>query len=88
MIDSPQKNLGHGGTRDAVIADAIAIDDFYRHLTSWLAEQGADAQVIIVDNSPPMLVEENVVVKYSRNEHRPPYGLIDDETTADEGNPE
>lgn len=40
MIDSPQKNLGHGATRDAVIADAIAIDDLYRHLTSWLAEQG------------------------------------------------
>jgi hypothetical protein len=88
MIDSPQKNLGHGGTRDAVIADAIAIDDFYRHLTSWLAEQGAGAQVIIVDNSPPMLVEENVVVRYSRNEDRPPYGLIDDETTTDEGSPE
>ncbi len=88
MIDSPQKNLGHGATRDAVIADAIAIDDFYRHLSSWLAEQGAGAQVIIVDNSPPMLVEENVVVRYSRNEDRPPYGLIDDETTTDEGSPE
>ncbi|MFD9285959.1 DNA recombination protein RecN [Streptomyces mirabilis] len=88
MIDSPQKNLGHGATRDAVIADAIAIDDFYRHLTSWLAEQGAGAQVIIVDNSPPVLVEENVVVRYSRNEDRPPYGLIDDETTTDEGSPE
>ncbi|WP_244219270.1 DNA recombination protein RecN [Streptomyces globisporus] len=88
MIDSPQKNLGHGGPRDAVIADAIAIDDFYRHLTSWLAGQGAGAQVIIVDNSPPVLVEENVVVRYSRNEDRPPYGLIDDETTTDEGSPE
>ncbi|MET9053426.1 DNA recombination protein RecN [Streptomyces bacillaris] len=88
MIDSPQKNLGHGGTRDAVIADAIAIDDFYRHLTSWLAEQGAGAQVIIVDNSPPVLVEDNVVVRYSRNEDRPPYGLIDDETTTDESSPE
>lgn len=88
MIDSPQKNLGHGATRDAVIADAIAIDDFYRHLSNWLAEQGAGAQVIIVDNSPPLLVEENVVVRYSRNEDRPPYGLIDDETTTDEGSPE
>ncbi|MFE5484150.1 DNA recombination protein RecN [Streptomyces sp. NPDC056527] len=84
MIDSPQKNLGHGGTRDAVIADAVAIDDFYRHLTGWLAEQGFGAQVIIVDNSPPTLVEDNVVVRYSRSEDRPPYGLIDDETTAEE----
>lgn len=87
MIDSPQKNLGHGATRDALIADAIAIDDFYRHLTTWLAEQGAGAQVIIVDNSPPTLVEDNVVVRYSRNEDRPPYGLIDDETTTDEASP-
>ncbi|MFE3865536.1 DNA recombination protein RecN [Streptomyces goshikiensis] len=88
MIDSPQKNLGHGGTRDAAIADAIAIDDFYRHLTRWLAEQGSGAQVIIVDNSPPPLVEDNVVVRYSRSEERPPYGLIDDETTTDEGDGE
>ncbi|WP_030848266.1 hypothetical protein [Streptomyces sp. NRRL F-4474] len=83
MIDSPQKNLGHGGTRDAAIADAIAIDDLYRHLTSWLAEQGSGAQVIIVDNSPPRLVEDNVVVRYSRSEERPPYGLIDDEITTE-----
>jgi DNA repair exonuclease SbcCD ATPase subunit len=27
MIDSPRKNLGHGGTRDALIADAVSIDD-------------------------------------------------------------
>ncbi|MFD3719992.1 DNA recombination protein RecN [Streptomyces sp. NPDC058674] len=89
MIDSPQKNLGHSGTRDAVIADAIAIDDFYRHLTDWLAEEGAGAQLIIVDNSPPTLVEDNVVVRYSRNEDQPPYGLIDDETTVGEdGHPQ
>ncbi|MFD8413946.1 DNA recombination protein RecN [Streptomyces sp. NPDC059650] len=89
MIDSPQKNLGHGATRDAVIADAVAIDDFYHHLTSWLAEQGAGAQVLIVDNSPPALAEDYVVVRYSRSEDRPPYGLIDDETTSEEaGHPQ
>ncbi|MER5934683.1 DNA recombination protein RecN [Streptomyces sp. NPDC002054] len=84
MIDSPQKNLGHGGTLDAAIADAIAIDDFYRHLNTWLAEHGDGAQLIIVDNSPPDLVEGNVVVRFSRNEDRPPYGLIDDETSTEE----
>ncbi|RSO10044.1 DNA recombination protein RecN [Streptomyces sp. WAC 06783] len=83
MIDSPQKNLGHGGTLDAVIADAVAIDDFYRHLTVWLAERGTTAQLIIVDNSPPLLAEGNVVARYSRNEERPPYGLIEDETSTD-----
>ncbi|MFE5811637.1 hypothetical protein [Streptomyces sp. NPDC056491] len=72
MIDNPQKNLAHGATRDAAIADASAINDFYHHLATWLAEQGAGAQVIIVDNSPPSLAEGSVVVRYSRNEDRPP----------------
>lgn len=84
MIDSPQKNLGHGGTLDAVIADAVAIGDFYQHLSRWLADRGSRAQLIIADNSPPPLVENDVVVRYSRNEDRPPYGLIEDETSADE----
>ncbi|MFE7368422.1 coiled-coil domain-containing protein [Streptomyces anulatus] len=84
MIDSPQKNLGHGGTLDAVIADAVAIGDFYQDLSRWLADRGSRAQLIIADNSPPPLVENDVVVRYSRNEDRPPYGLIEDETSADE----
>lgn len=84
MIDSPQKNLGHGGTLDAVIADAVAIGDFYRHLSLWLADRGSRAQLIVADNSPPPAVEDSVVVRYSRNEERPPYGLIDDETSTDE----
>ncbi|MFJ1610433.1 DNA recombination protein RecN [Streptomyces sp. NPDC088253] len=85
MIDSPQKNLGHGGggTLDAVIADAVAIDDFYHHLSVWLAARGAKAQLIIADNSPPLLAEGDVVARYSRNEDQPPYGLIEDETSAE-----
>ncbi|MFD4913093.1 DNA recombination protein RecN [Streptomyces virginiae] len=84
MIDSPQKNLGHGGTLDAVIADAIAIDDFYHHLSVWLADRGTRAQLIVADNSPPLSAEGSVVVRFSRNEDRPPYGLIEDETSAEE----
>lgn len=80
MIDSPQKNLGHGGTRDSVIADAVSIDDFYRFLRQWLQDHEDTAQVIIADNSPPDLVEENVIIRFSRDEEHPPYGLIDDET--------
>ncbi|WP_259472093.1 hypothetical protein [Streptomyces shenzhenensis] len=75
MIDSPQKNLGHGvGSLDAVIADALAIDDFYRHLSVWLADRGTKAQLIVVDNSPPLLAEGSVVARYSRNEDQPPTG--------------
>ncbi|MET9694142.1 hypothetical protein ABZY81_37900 [Streptomyces sp. NPDC006514] len=40
-------------------------------------------------HSPPLPVEDNVVVRYSRSGDRPPYGLIDDETTAEEdGHPQ
>lgn len=80
MIDSPQKNLGHGGTRDSLIADAVSIDDFYRFLRQWLQDRGDTAQVIVADNSPPDLVEEHVIVRFTRDEEHPPYGLIDDET--------
>ncbi|MED7949309.1 DNA recombination protein RecN [Streptomyces sp. BE303] len=84
MIDSPQKNLGHGGKLDAVIADAVSIGDFYQHLSTWLADRGSSAQLIVADNSPPPSVENHVVVRYSRSEDRPPYGLIDDETESSE----
>ncbi|WP_436789638.1 DNA recombination protein RecN [Yinghuangia sp. YIM S10712] len=80
MIDSPQKNLGHGAARDSVIADVVSIEDFYRHLASWLGDHGRDAQLIIVDNSPPELVEDHVIVRYTRDPEQPPYGLIEDET--------
>ncbi|WP_042379926.1 hypothetical protein [Streptacidiphilus melanogenes] len=83
MIDSSQKDLGQGGTLDATIADAVTIDDFYHHLSTWLAERGLGAQVIIADNSPPLIVEDDVVVRCSRSEDRPPYGLIDDETSSE-----
>ncbi|WP_215546422.1 hypothetical protein [Amycolatopsis sp. CA-230715] len=37
MIDSPQKNLGQGGDRDAEFADSVAVADFYHHYTiGWL----------------------------------------------------
>ncbi|MFF7258216.1 DNA recombination protein RecN [Streptomyces microflavus] len=84
MIDSPQKNLGHGGTLDTLIADAVAISDFYQHLSRWLADRGSRAQLIVADNSPPPAVENDVVVRYSRNEEHPPYGLIEDETSTEE----
>lgn len=80
MIDSPQKNLGHGTGRDALIAEAVSTDGFYRHLTQWPAHHGNGAQVIVADNSPPDLIEDRVIVRYTKDETQPPYGLIDDET--------
>ncbi|ATL31501.1 DNA recombination protein RecN [Streptomyces formicae] len=79
MIDSPQKNLGHGRTRDSLIADAVSIEDFYRFLRQWLDDHSDTAQVIIADNSPPAEAEGDVIVQYSRDEEHPPYGLVEDE---------
>jgi hypothetical protein len=80
IIDSPQKNLGYGSSRDTLIADAVSTEDFYRHLTRWLADRGNGAQIIVADNTPPELIEDRVIVRYTRDEGQPPYGLIDDET--------
>lgn len=90
MIDSPQKNLAPEGLLGAVeseqenaeeAAEAI-VRRIYRHLTDWLARDGAGAQVIIVDNVPPPTVEQSVVVRYSGSPSEPPYGLIDDASSA------
>ena len=78
FLDSPQKNLGQTGERDAEFADTVTIADFYKHLRTWLAGPGAGAQIIIVDNAPPPDAEDDVVVRYSGRVDRPPYGLIDD----------
>jgi hypothetical protein len=73
MIDGPQKSLGHGGTLDAGIADdaPVMTSTSNSHLAIWLTGRGATAQFIIIDNSPPLLAEGNVVARYSRDEERP-----------------
>jgi hypothetical protein len=81
MIDSPQKNLGQGGDRDADFADSVAVADFYKHLHDWLAGPGEGAQILVVDNAPPASVENDIVVRFSRRADQPPYGLIEDEVS-------
>lgn len=81
MIDSPQKNLGQGGERDAEFADSVTVSDFYRHLHNWLSGPGAGAQVFVVDNAPPAVADQDVAVRFTRRTDQPPYGLINDETS-------
>ncbi|MFE3754375.1 hypothetical protein ACFXO9_08720 [Nocardia tengchongensis] len=81
IIDSPQKNLGHGAhPDDPDFADTRLVENFYRHVKEWLAGPGTGAQLVVVDNSPPDLVADDVVVRYSRSYAVPPYGLIEDAT--------
>lgn len=78
VIDSPQKNLGHAAVEDSDFADAALVENFYSHAKRWLASDGAGAQLIVVDNSPPESVANDVVVRYTRDPQIPPYGLIHD----------
>jgi len=77
LLDSPQKNLGVAGD----LADSRTIERIYRHIEDWLAGRGVGAQIVVADNAPPPTAAADVIVRFSRRPDRPPYGLIDDETT-------
>ena len=80
MIDSPQKNLmPETGAPPDDFADPAIPRRLWDHIVSWSHSMGASAQVIVVDNRPPDLVDPHVVVRYSGRSDEPPYGLIDDE---------
>lgn len=78
MIDTPQKNLG-GQADDAEFADIHLVERVYQHIVDWLDAAGRGAQVIIVDNTPPDLFTERIVVRYTRDPNKPPFGLIENE---------
>lgn len=94
IVDSPQKNLVPGSVSTARLAEADTdatelgqlitarsqniVENIYRHVSGWLAAHPG-AQVIFVDNQPPSIAEDDVIVRYSQNPDFPPYGLIDNE---------
>lgn len=86
MIDTPQKNLG-GKADDAEFADIHLVERVYQHIVNWLGGAGRDAQVIVVDNTPPDLFTEHAVVRYTRDPNKPPFGLIENEVGAHEESP-
>lgn len=95
MIDSPQKNLKPASDEAiAPASNAAGVDDdltphrasivnnIYAHIESWLA-RGYAAQIIIVDNEPPLRFRTHEVVRYSADPDDPPYGLISDADGSD-----
>jgi hypothetical protein len=82
MIDSPQKNLKPetGGAYADEFVDAAIPRRVWEHIVSWCAGMGSTAQILVVDNLPPDVANEHVVVRYSGQANQPPYGLIEDET--------
>lgn len=82
MIDSPQKNLKpetEGSAGDEFVNAAIP-RRVWEHIVSWSAGVGKTAQIVVVDNLPPDVADDHVVVRYSGRAGEPPYGLIEDET--------
>lgn len=86
MIDTPQKNLG-GRADDAEFADIHLVERLYDHVLDWLAKAGKGAQVIFVDNTPPENATDHIVVRYTRDPEKPPFGLVANEVGA-VGNPD
>ena len=81
VIDSPQKNLGHNSKEgDQDFADAALVENFYAHTKKWLAGDGNGAQLIVVDNTPPSSVDDDIVCRFTRLADLPPYGLIPEAT--------
>jgi hypothetical protein len=81
VIDSPQKNLGHNSKAgDKDFADAALVENFYAHAKKWLASDGSGAQLIVVDNTPPSSVDDDIVCRFTRLSDVPPYGLIPEAT--------
>ena len=82
MIDSPQKNLKPetGGSAGDEFVDAAIPRRVWEHIVSWSAGMGKTAQIVVLDNLPPDVADDHVVVRYSGRADEPPYGLIEDET--------
>lgn len=80
MIDSPQKNLKpRDGESNEFTRPEIG-QNVWMHMLEWARAAGATAQLIVVDNEPPTMAEDTVVVRYGGSYGPEPYGLIDNET--------
>jgi hypothetical protein len=79
MIDSPEKNLSPDKVGDTDFLDPKIVERMWTHMKRW-CENHPDAQLVIVENTPPPLVDDDVIIRFSRDPETPPYGLIADET--------
>lgn len=79
LIDTPQKNIAGERSTNDVYTDYNIILGLYRSYIELL-DKNYLKQLIIVDNDPPDEFEDYIIVRYSRDPKKPPYGLIDDET--------
>lgn len=81
MIDSPQKNIGiRASDVEQEFRDTKIVEGLYKHIIDKSKQYGDGAQIIIVDNEAPLIAQDYVILRFTRNKETSPYGLIDDET--------
>jgi hypothetical protein len=82
LIDSPQKNLKPEGAdvEQDEFGDPAIPRRVWEHIVKWTNGMGKSAQIVVVDNLPPDVADDHIIVRYSGRTGEPPYGLIDDET--------
>lgn len=78
VIDGVAKNLTPADTAADPDLEPAIIERVYVHIQRWLAGPGRDAQVVFVDNWPPRLAESSILVRYTSDPDRAPFGLIED----------
>jgi hypothetical protein len=82
IIDSIQKGMAQQPTPggDDRFSDPAIVERLYRHIRTWTEARAGEAQVIIVDNSPPDSQRDILAIEFTRDPSRPPTGLIHDAT--------
>jgi hypothetical protein len=78
MVDSPEKNLSPDKVGDTDFLDPKIVERMWTHMKRW-CENHPQAQLVIVENTPPPLVDDDVIIRFSHDPEAPPYGLITDE---------
>jgi DNA repair ATPase RecN len=77
MYDSVQSGIGIGDVSDAAFRDENIIKGLYQLLIQISTLE--KCQIIVIDNHPPAVVSEYVVVRYSGKAENKPYGFIENE---------
>lgn len=77
ILDGVQSGIGIGVSVDKEFQDEKIVEGLYR-LLKEMSELDDNCQLIVVDNHPPNYMDDDVVVYYSRDPSKPPYGFIDD----------
>jgi uncharacterized protein YnzC (UPF0291/DUF896 family) len=76
MIDNIQSGIGIGATTDEEFRDQRIVEGLYMLLKRM--SESEKYQIIVVDNHPPDSEQDRVIVYFSGNPSKHPYGFIHD----------